>query len=107
MMTIRRTTIDRLVAWSPVLLLAGLAALTYWLNAQVQTPADRFDATKRHDPDMTIEDFHAVSFDADGRVRQSLSGKHAQHHPDDESLDLVSPSLTITDPAKPRLSISA
>ena len=28
--------IDRLVAWSPVLLLGGLAALTYWLDAQVQ-----------------------------------------------------------------------
>ena len=32
--------LDRLTAWSPVLLLGGLAALTYWLDAQVQAPTN-------------------------------------------------------------------
>ena len=31
-----REIIDRFIAWSPVLLLGALAALTYWLDAQVQ-----------------------------------------------------------------------
>ena len=58
--------IDRLVAWSPVFLLGGLAALTYWLDAQVQADTARRDGTARHDADMYIENFRAVSFDAEG-----------------------------------------
>ena len=42
-MTPRRPRIDRLVAWSPVLLLGALAALTYWLDAQVQSSGRRDD----------------------------------------------------------------
>jgi len=38
-MTGARAVFDRLIAWSPVLLLGGLAALTYWLDAQVQPAA--------------------------------------------------------------------
>ena len=39
----KATLIDRLVSWSPVFLLGGLAALTYWLDAQVQSkgPTER------------------------------------------------------------------
>jgi hypothetical protein len=33
-----RYLLDRLTAWSPVLLLGGLAALTYWLDAQIRSP---------------------------------------------------------------------
>ena len=38
---------DRLIAWSPVLLLGALAALTYWLNAQVQVAGPSFDGSGR------------------------------------------------------------
>jgi len=102
-----RTRLDRLVAWSPVLLLGGLAALTYWLDAQVQTSAARRDGASRHDPDLYIDQFSATTFGADGLVLQSLAAKRAQHYPDDGSIDLVDPSLTLTDPGKPRLTISA
>ena len=103
----RRQPLDRLVAWSPVMLLAGLAALTYWLNAQIQPPPERIDGSRRHDPDMYIENFSALTYDADGRVRQALTGARARHYPDDQSIDIVKPALTITDPDKPRLSVSA
>jgi lipopolysaccharide export system protein LptC len=102
-----RTRIDRLVAWSPVLLLAGLAALTYWLDAQVQAPTARRNGASRHDPDIYIDRFSAVTYGADGHVLQSLAATHAQHYPDDDSIDLVGPSLTVTDPGKPRLTIAA
>ena len=85
----QRTCIDRLDRWSPVLLLGGLAALTYWLDAQVQPPAARDDGSARHDPDMYIENFRAVSFDADGRVLQMLAAARAEHFPDDDSVELV------------------
>jgi len=103
----RRARIDRLVAWSPVILLGCLAALTYWLDAQVQTSARRADGSSRHDPDLYIERFSAVSFDADGRVRQMLAATRAEHFPDDGSVNLVLPSLELTDPGKPRLTVTA
>ncbi|HET7096935.1 MAG TPA: LPS export ABC transporter periplasmic protein LptC [Casimicrobiaceae bacterium] len=103
----RRANTDKLVAWSPVILLAGLAALTYWLNAQIQPSTARRDGASRHDPDMYIENFRAVTYGTDGAVLQSLAAKHAQHYPDDDSIDLNSPSLVLTDPGKPRLTISS
>ena len=98
---------DKLVAWSPVLLLAGLAALTYWLDAQIQPSTARRDGATRHDPDMYIEKFSAITYGADGGILQSLAAKYAQHYPDDDSIDLTSPSLVLTDPGKPRLTIAA
>jgi lipopolysaccharide export system protein LptC len=102
-----RTRIDRLVAWSPVLLLGGLAALTYWLDAQVQSPGARRDGASRHDPDLYIDRFSAVTYGADGGVLQSLAATRAQHYPDDDSIDLFAPSLTLTDPGRPKLTIAA
>jgi len=99
--------LDKLVAWSPVLLLGGLAALTYWLDAQIQPTGARRDGATRHDPDMYIESFGAVTYSTDGAILQSLAAKRAQHYPDDDSIDLTSPSLTLTDPGKPRLTIAA
>ncbi len=106
-MTPRRTRIDRLIAWSPVVLLGGLAALTYWLDAQVQPPRARVDGSSRHDPDLYIENFRAVTFDAQGRVRQSLTARRAQHYPDDDSIDFIAPSLALTDPGNPGLAVVA
>ena len=103
----RGALIDRLVAWSPVFLLGGLAALTYWLDAQVQADTARRDGSARHDADMYIESFRAVSFDAEGRLRQSLAAQRAEHHPDDESVDFTVPSLALTDPGRPRMAITA
>ena len=106
-MTPPRQRIDRLVAWSPVLFLGGLAALTYWLDAQVQSSGRRDDGSSRHDPDLFIERFSAVTFDVDGRVRQMLAATRAEHFPDDGSVDLIGPVFEITDPGKPRLAVTA
>ena len=102
-----RARLDRLVAWSPAILLGGLAALTYWLDAQVQAPVRRDDGSARHDPDLYIERFSAVSFDAEGRVRQMLAAAGARHYPDDDSVELAAPSFEMTDPGKARLAVTA
>ena len=103
----RHGLLDRLVSWSPVLFLGGLAALTYWLDAQVLSSGRHADGSSRHDPDLFIERFTAVTFDADGRVRQMLAASRAEHFPDDGSVDLVAPVFEITDPGKPRLAVTA
>jgi lipopolysaccharide export system protein LptC len=99
--------IDRLIVWSPVLLLASLAGLTYWLNAQVQEQQPRRDGSARHEPDLFIESFRAVSFDTDGFPRQGLSAKRGQHYPDDDSTDFIEPSVVLSEPGKPRFSVTA
>lgn len=102
-----RRFLDRLTAWSPVLLLGGLAALTYWLDAQVAPQPSRGDGSSRHDPDLYVESFRAMTFAADGQVSQSLSAKRAEHFPDDDSIELTAPAVVLTEPGRPRFSVTA
>ena len=99
--------LDRLVAWSPVLLLGGLAALTYWLDAQVQPPPAHADAAKRHAADIFIDNFRAQSFDTEGRLREAIGAQRAQHYADDGAIDFASPTITITDPDQPRIVVTS
>src|SRR5262245_55940779 len=102
-----RTLLDRFTAWSPVLLLAGLAALTYWLDSQVQAPAPRRDGSERHDPDIYIEGFRAVELDAQGRPKQAVAGKRAMHYGDDQTTEVVEPMLAQTEAGKPAFRVPA
>ena len=102
-----RALIDRLTAWSPVLLLGGLAALTYWLDAQVQAPLARADGSARHDPDLYIENIRAVVLDVDGRPRQLLMAERAEHFPDDDTTHFIKPSLMLTEPGKPAFRVKS
>jgi len=102
-----RSLLDRATAWSPVLLLGGLAALTYWLDAQVQPPAPRRDGTERHDPDIYVEGFRAVELDAQGRARQLIAGKRALHFGDDQTTEISQPVLSQTEAGKPTFRITA
>ena len=99
--------LDRLVAWSPVVLLGGLAALTYWLDAQVQPAQRRIDASQRHAADIFIENFRGESYDADGHLRQSLGAKRAQHYADDDTIDFIAPMMALTEPEQPRIVVTA
>ena len=100
-----RALLDRLVAWSPVLLLGGLAALTYWLDAQVQGPPERRDGSARHDPDVFLENFRAITFDADGRPRETLAAQRAEHFPDDDSAEVTKPELALTETGRPTVTV--
>jgi lipopolysaccharide export system protein LptC len=106
-MTAARSPFDRLIAWSPALLLGALAALTWWLDAQIQPPTPRLDGASRHDPDLFVEDFRAVTFDADGRIRQSLAGRRAEHFPDDNTIAFTAPSVALTTPGEPTVTLTA
>jgi lipopolysaccharide export system protein LptC len=102
-----RALLDRLVAWSPVLLLGGLAGLTYWLDAQVQPAPAHRDGSSRHDPDLFLQDFRAITFDAKGTPSQSLAAAKAEHFPDDDTAELTDPRLAITQPGQPQMTITA
>ena len=102
-----RALFDRLISWSPVLLLGGLAALTYWLDAQVQSPPERRDGLSRHDPDLFLVNFRAINFDESGNPKEMLSAQRGDHFPDDESAELTAPRLSITQPGKPAFTVTA
>jgi lipopolysaccharide export system protein LptC len=107
MTTRRQRWIERLLAWSPVLLLGALAGMTYWLNTQVRPTGSASDGSGRHDPDLIADNFKGVSLDENGRVRLSLSAVHAQHSPDDDTTSADEPVIVVTDPGKPRVDVTA
>jgi lipopolysaccharide export system protein LptC len=102
-----RSLLDRITAWSPVFLLGSLAALTYWLDSQVQPPAPRRDGSARHDPDIFVEGFRAVTLDAKGRPTQLIAGKRALHYGDDQTTEFVEPELAQTEAGKPEFRVTA
>jgi lipopolysaccharide export system protein LptC len=106
-MNVGQPLLDRLVAWSPALLLGALVAMTYWLDAQVRSPQPKFDGSGRHDPDLYVENFNATSLDDKGRIHQALVARLARHYPDDDSTDLEAPQITFNEPGKPRLTVTA
>jgi lipopolysaccharide export system protein LptC len=103
----RRAYLDRLISWSPVLLLGSLAALTYWLDAQVQPPTPRYDGSARHDPDLFLDRFRAITFSASGKPHETLAAQRAEHFPDNDMAEVSSPLLSLTEPDRPTLTVTA
>ncbi|MCL2308714.1 MAG: LPS export ABC transporter periplasmic protein LptC [Proteobacteria bacterium] len=101
-----RDRIYRWVSWSPLLFLAALAALTYWLSTQIQMPDGR-DPARRHTPDLFIENFHATQFSADGAPQQQLTAVRAEHFPDNDSVELEQPQIILQSPGQPRFTLTA
>lgn len=91
--------------WFPVVLLALLAGLTYWLERSVQATLPKKDGSQRHDPDYYVENFTAVRLGADGRPESRLKAAKMTHYPDDDSTQLISPLLYRYGKDKPVTSI--
>ncbi len=96
---------DRLITWFPLILLALLATMSFWLDRKVQPPAHRPDGSTRHDPDFIVEGFSAVKMNPDGTRRYSLAAKRMVHFPDDNSTQFESPRLVYFDYQRAPLTI--
>lgn len=83
----------RLTAWFPVVLLAAMAAVTVWLDRQVQPPGRTSDGKTRHDPDYVVDNFSATRIGPDGIPRYTLSARRMVHYPDDDTTHLEAPKL--------------
>ena len=84
---------QRLTAWFPVLLLGAVAAVTVWLDRQVQPPEAGISGKGRHDPDYIVDNFTVVRIGPDGIVRYKLDARRMLHYPDDDTTDLVAPKF--------------
>ena len=97
----------RPTSWLPLTALALLVALTLWLNQLVQAPDARADGSRRHDPDLIVENFSARKLGVDGRVLYTLAARKMVHYPDDDSALLETVKVEAYEPKQPRMMITA
>jgi lipopolysaccharide export system protein LptC len=81
---------NRLSQIFPLLLLAVLATLTFWLDQAVQQ-GDRPAESERADPDFIVDNIVARRFDVKGNLKHTLYASRMTHFPLDDSTHLVSP----------------
>jgi lipopolysaccharide export system protein LptC len=81
---------NRLSQIFPLLLLAVLAALTFWLDQAVQQ-VEKSAESARADPDLIIDNIVARRLDVNGKVKHILYASRMSHFPHDDSTHLVSP----------------
>lgn len=84
---------DRFGGWFPLLLLAVLAGLTFWLDRAVQPPAGPRSVAPGHDPDYVVDGLSAVRMDSEGRVKHTLRAQKMTHYPDDDVTLLLEPKF--------------
>lgn len=97
---------SRWLAWVPVMMVAVLAALTWWLDQRVAglNPGRQGGA---HEPDFIIEQFNARRLNAEGTERYAMQATKLVHYRDDSSATVESPRMTDYAPGKAPLSINA
>jgi lipopolysaccharide export system protein LptC len=73
---------ERLLAYLPVLLMALLAALTWWLVKNTPMPGEgRSPPLPRDEPDYTMRNFTVTRYDPAGALRARIEGDTMQHFP--------------------------
>ena len=80
---------DRLAVYLPVMLMAVLAMLSYWLvRTAPSTPEPVSEKAKTHVPDYLMFDFTVRVFDGQGRLKSELSGREGRHFPDTDTVEI-------------------
>ncbi|MGD2138829.1 MAG: LPS export ABC transporter periplasmic protein LptC [Burkholderiales bacterium] len=98
---------DRLIAWSPVILLLLLAMLTWWLDSRVRLPGEQTEASAQRDPEFYVEGFMAVRMNPDGTRRYELAGKRLTHFSRQRGSQLDSPTLLYYDYERAPVTVSS
>jgi lipopolysaccharide export system protein LptC len=88
-------------------MLAGLAALTWWLDQKVQPLGPARDNASRNDPDFVVDNFIATRMNEDGTQRYAVIANRMVHYPGDNSAVLDRPELTHFDAGRGPMSIRA
>lgn len=81
--------VDAVSIYLPVVLMALLAAMTYWLvrSTPLFEPASA-KPPPRQTPDYTVHDFTLRAFAADGAPRRVITGTEARHFPAQEQFEV-------------------
>lgn len=89
----------------PLIMLALLAVLSFWLQDSINLEEASHDGNLRHDPDTIVENFQIHRFDINGQLKYRLTAPYLTHYPDDDSSDLNSPTLVSFRPNSPAMTI--
>lgn len=98
---------ERFTTAFPLILVALLAALSYWLENTVQAPTPPRDGSARHDPDYIVDGLVAARMGPDGLRLHQLEAERMVHYPDDDSTHLDKPRLLQYDGDRLAMSITA
>ena len=85
-----RRWLDQMSAYLPLLLMALLAAVTWWLvnRAPPVDAADDRAASLRHEPDYSMAHFTIQRFGVAGALRTQIDGDRLRHYPDTDTLEI-------------------
>ena len=98
---------SRLTTTAPLILVAMLAALTFWLERIAHPPAVGTGTSSRHDPDYIVNDLSAVSMNQSGAASYTLSAVKMVHYPDDDTTIMTTPKFVSYGSAKSPVTITA
>ena len=85
----------------PILLMAFLAGLTYWLDQVVQMPSATNNPLLRHDPDYIVDGLVATRLGLNGQIKNTLRSNRLTHFPDEDVTVLENLHLINYDAASP------
>ena len=85
--------------------LAGLAAATWWLQAEWHRQPAR--NPQAHTPDYFATGLEITAMDEAGKPRHRLKASKMMHYDDDDTTELESPDLTVYDPERPPWKVTA
>jgi lipopolysaccharide export system protein LptC len=85
--------IDRNVIWLPMVILALLAVLSFWIEQSIQGGLDS-NRSNPNEPNSIIENFKASSTDEAGIPRYRLTAAKLSHFPSNDSTLLEKPQFT-------------
>jgi lipopolysaccharide export system protein LptC len=99
--------IDQPGAWFPLLLLAGVAALTFWLERAVQPYISVQSNPVGTNPDYIVYGLSATRMDEAGRVKHTLKAARMTHYPSDDRTVLEHPQFVTYSEARAPVTITA
>jgi lipopolysaccharide export system protein LptC len=96
----------RLTTTAPLMLVASLAALTFWLDQIVQ-PSAQGRTGSRQDPDYIVEKLSAMRLSGAGTASYTLVAARMVHYPDGDTTVLTAPKFVSHGSIKAPLTITS
>lgn len=84
----------RISSLFPLIIVALLAAASFWLEYVVRNESQSGLGKGRHDPDAIVNNFQVDRFDISGKLSSRLTAKKLTHYPDDDTADIEAPHIT-------------
>jgi lipopolysaccharide export system protein LptC len=97
---------DRITAIIAVLLLALLAATTYWYSQSTRI-GGLSNPVSREGPDVVVDGATLTQFDAQGRATNKLIGDRVMHYPSDDRVEVIRPRMISLRADQPQLDARA